>query len=188
MVISGTLNVSSEVDNYTLVELLDLLGSPKKLKDALANLEAVSRKTNKSLKDLTKAQNDFDNGADAENRRRGEEIDAIQKDQEALAKAWDKLDEDTKTNNARKHEANKALKRDREALDTLEAKLKKEGEFLENARAHLGREKENVDGQVAEARRDATADRKAAETAKDDAKRLNTEANRKLADMRKLVA
>ena len=113
MAISGTLRVSSEVNNYTLVELLDLLGSPKGVKDTLANLEKTTKKANKALNDLTKA---------------------------------------------------------------------------ENTREQLAHDQEKVGGMVAEASMGAILDRKVAEKAKADAKRLNTEANRKMAEMRNLVA
>ena len=188
MAILGTFRVSSEVDNYTLAELLDLLGSPKGVKDTLANLEKESKKANKAINDLIKAENDRDNKMDAENRKRKKEINAIHKDKEALAAAWVKFEADTAAYNKRNQEDRKVLKRDQEEHKLKEAQLAKATEYMENTREQLARDQERVGGMVAEAGRGAIADRKAAEKAKTDAKRLNTEANRKMAEMRKLVA
>ena len=66
--------------------------------------------------------------------------------------------------------------------------MAKATEYVENTRDQLAIDQEKVGGMVAEARRNAVADRKASEKAKADAKRLNTEANRKMAEMRNLVA
>ena len=188
MAISGTLRVSSEVNNYTLVELLDLLGSPKGVKDTLANLEKTTKKANKALNDLTKAENTRDNKIDAENREREKEINAIHKDKEALAAAWAKFEADTAANDKRNQEDLKALKRDHEEFKLKETKLAKAIEYMENTREQLGRDQEKIGGLVAEASMGAILDRKVAEKAKADAKRLNTEANRKMAEMRNLVA
>ena len=44
MSISSNINVTSDVEGtYTLAELLDLLGSPKRLKDVLAELEKATK-------------------------------------------------------------------------------------------------------------------------------------------------
>jgi chromosome segregation ATPase len=188
MAILGTFRVSSEVDNYTLAELLDLLGSPKGVKDTLANLEKVSKKANRAINDLAKAENDRDNKMDAENREREKEINAIHKDKEALAAAWAKFEADTTANDKRNQEDWKALKRDQEEYKLKETQLAKATEYMENTREQLARDQEKVGGMVAEAGRGAIVDRKVAEKAKADAKRLNTEANRKMAEMRKLVA
>tara|TARA_R110000765_G_scaffold291644_3_gene387334 strand:- start:701 stop:1267 length:567 start_codon:yes stop_codon:yes gene_type:complete len=188
MAISSNIRVSSEVDNYTLAELLDTLGSPKKVKDVLSNLETASKKADKATKALTKAENTRDNAADADNRKREKEINAIHKDKEALAAAWDKLSADTAAHNAANQAARKDLRRDQEAFAAKEAALAKQSEALENTRKLLDREQANTEGLVAEARKDAMVDRAAAEKAKEDAKRLNTEANCKMANMRKLVA
>jgi hypothetical protein len=187
MAISGTLRVSSEVNNYTLVELLDLLGSPKGIKDTLANFEKESKKANKALNDLTKAENTRDNKIDAENREREKEINAIHKDKEALAAAWVKFEADTAAYNKRNQEDRKVLKRDQEEHKLKEVQLAKATEYMENTREQLARDQERVSGMVAGARSAAIVDLKDAEKAKADAKRLNTEANQKMSDMRKLV-
>ena len=58
MGLSSNINVSANVeDNYTLSELMELLGSSKKLKDSLLELEAAATKADKSLKALAKAEN-----------------------------------------------------------------------------------------------------------------------------------
>lgn len=188
MAFSRTLRVSSEVDNYTLAELLDLLGSPKKVKDTLANLEEASKKANKAIMDLAKTENDRDNKIDAEDRKREKEINAIHKDKETLAAAWAELEADTAANDKRNQEGRKALKRDQEEFKLKEVQLAKATEYMENTREQLVNDQEKVGGMVADARRGAVADRKTAEKAKADAKRLNTEANRKMAEMRNLVA
>jgi len=188
MAFSKVLQVSSEVDNYTLAELLDLLGSPKKVKDTLADLEKASKRANKAIEELTKAENDRDNKTDAENRKREKEIDAIHKDREALAVAWAKLEADTAAHNKRSQEDREALRRDQEEFKLKEVQLAKATEYVENTRDQLAIDQEKVGGMVAEARRNAVADRKASEKAKADAKRLNPEANRKMAEMRNLVA
>ena len=187
MALSRTLRVSSEVDNYTLAELLDLLGSPKKIKDTLANLEKVSKKANRAIMDLAKAENDRDNKIDAENRKREKEINAIHKDKETLAAAWAELETDTAANDKRNQEDRKALKRDQEEFKLKEVQLAKATEYMENTREQLARDQERVSGMVAGARSAAIVDLKDAEKAKADAKRLNTEANQKMSDMRKLV-
>jgi len=188
MAILGTLRVSSEVDNYTLAELLELLCSPKVVKDTLANLEKASKKANKAINDLAKAENDRDNKMDAENRKREKEINAIHKDKEALAAAWAKFEADTTANDKRNQENLKALKRDQEEFKLKKAQLAKATEYMENTREQLAHDQEKVGGMVAEASMGAILDRKVAEKAKADAKRLNTEANRKMAEMRNLVA
>ena len=169
MAFSRTLRVSSEVDNCTLAELLDLLGSPKQIKDTLANLEKASKKANKAIMDLAKAENDRDNKIDAEDRKREKEINAIHKDKETLAAAWAELEADTAAHNKRNQEDRKALKRDQEEFKLKEVQLAKATQYMENTREQLASDQEKVGGMVADARRSAVADRKTAERAKADA-------------------
>ena len=163
MAISSTTVITSEVNNYTLSELLDTLGSPKRLKAALEELEVASKKAAAAQRDLDKSERTRIDAVEAAAEARAKEIVAISNDKTALAAAWAKLDEDTAAHNS-------------------------QTEALDNAREILKREKEVVDGQVADARRAANADLKAAKQAKEDATRRNSMANEKMANMRKLVA
>tara|TARA_R110000823_G_scaffold254474_1_gene376776 strand:+ start:39 stop:605 length:567 start_codon:yes stop_codon:yes gene_type:complete len=188
MAISSTAVITSEVNNYTLSELLDTLGSPKKLKAALEELEVASKKAAAAQRDLDTSERIRIDAVEMDAEARAKEIVAISNDKTALAAAWAKLDEDTAAHNSQNADACRLLKRDQAALKVAEAALASQTEALDNAREILKREKEVVDGQVADARRAANADLKAAKQAKEDATRRNSMANEKMANMRKLVA
>jgi len=182
------LNVSHDMVSISMTDLLTLLGSPKKTQQALVDLEKASKKADKARKALEKAESEQVARMDAEERKRENDIKAIHKDKEALANAWAELEKTTANQNAGVQDARKALRRDQAEFKEIQKAHAMQAEHLENSRDLLQREQEKVNGQVAEARREAIADRKAAEAAKEEAKKFNKEANRKIADMRKLVA
>jgi len=187
MAISSNLAVTSDVEGYTLSELLDLLGSPKATKDALADLEKSAKKNAKALRDLKASNEEFQAERLGSDKKRQKEIDAIHRDNEALVAAWAKLEADTERGNANLQSARKKLRDDQAVFDKQKSAQEDQAAHIEASRDQISKQQDTVDGQVAEARREASADRKAAEKAKADAKQLNADANRKMADMRSLV-
>ena len=100
MAISSTTVITSEVNNYTLSELLDTLGSPKRIKAALEELEVASKKAAAAQRDLDKSERTRIDAVEAAAEARAKEIVAISNDKTALAAAWAKLDEDTAAHNS----------------------------------------------------------------------------------------
>jgi chromosome segregation ATPase len=183
------IEVSTSVEGaYTLAELMDLLGSPKKLKDALSDIEAAAKKNAKALRDLKKAEDQRRADVIADEGIRQKEIDAIHRDKAKLEAAWQQLEEATAV-----HEA-----RHKEKADKLKAEIaahKKQVEGLENARATISasqsqQERQNaaLRDEMAKVQAEAKKDREAGERALAKAKEINDEANRKIAEMRQLVA
>ena len=94
------IKVTSDVEGFSLSELLELLGSSAATKKALAELEKAARKNAKALKELNASEMERQAKVDADNAKREKEINAIHKDSAALKAAWDKLEADTAHHNA----------------------------------------------------------------------------------------
>ena len=184
----SSLKITTEVDGeLTLPELLDLLGSPKKLKDALANLESETRKANKAMKELKSSQMKFQSESEAEAASRAKEMKAIAKDRDALKSAWDALELETASRDAENKAARAKLREDTEATIAVEKKQAAAEEYISNTRKQLAKDHDNAATMVADARSEASKDGAAAEKAKADAKNMLADANEKMAGMRALV-
>ena len=188
MAISSTINVTSNIENYTLAELLELLGAPKNAKTALAGLEKAAKKNADALVALNAAEATRRAKIDADNAQREQEIIAIAKDRDALAAAWGQLKEDTATHDANTHKQRQELRKDQGAFksevadaDASMKNIASERRALELARRDMEKEAEHERIEAQKLRDDAAEDLAAAKAAL-------AEADAKIAEMRKLVA
>jgi hypothetical protein len=188
MGLSSTLTISSEADGYTLAELLDLLGSPKKLKEALGELEAASKHSTKLAKDLAKAESQRQAAVLADTQAKlamQEECDVrVAKAEAAEARL-------VVAKNNKKTELAQALA---DANEKLEAANAKETD-LSTREAALKRKESNVDKEYARmedindaAQKEIAKDMKAAEKYRQQALKIRREADDKVEAMKKLVA
>ena len=167
MGLSSNINVSANVeDNYTLSELMELLGSSKKLKDSLLELETAATKADKSLKALAKAENIRKTNVLADNSKKNELqaecVIRVAKAEQAEAKLLS-------SKKAKKAELEQAVQ-----------EFKAQQELCEQAKASLA-EREAAKKEIAK-------DVKAAEKYRQQALTIKREADDKVAAMKKLVA
>jgi DNA repair exonuclease SbcCD ATPase subunit len=188
MAISSNINVTSDIEGYTLAELLDLLGSSSKVKSALSDIEKAARKNTTALKALNKAEADRQASVLSDNAKREKEITAISADRDALKAAWAKLDADSTSREASIHTARQALKKEKGAAASQEADVARSLKSVADARTALELDRKHLDAQVAEALEEANQIKESADNDREAAKRMLAEANAKVAEMRKLVA
>tara|TARA_R110000803_G_scaffold61928_1_gene122023 strand:- start:25 stop:591 length:567 start_codon:yes stop_codon:yes gene_type:complete len=188
MGLSSTLNVHADVEGMELSELLNLLGSPKKLKESLSELEAASKRSSKLAKDLAKSV--------AEHSANVIRNNAVFEAQ--LAEA------DARVNKATAAEAKLAVAKNtkRTELEQAEASALAEKEELKVLQVDLhtremavSRKEENVNAEYARmedindaAQKEIKKDLKAAEKYRQDALKIRRESDDKVAAMKKLVA
>ena len=137
----SSLKVTTDVDGeYTLPEIMELLGSPKKLKDALGDLEKTAKDANKALKALKAATVERDGIMAQSAKERASEIAAIQKDKIALEAAWKRLDDDTAVKNANHQDGVKVVREAERLLKLGQAQLKADQKTLADARVSMLRQ------------------------------------------------
>lgn len=179
-------------ESVSLMDLMGILGSPKKAQDKLweflTELDKSSQRNEKALKDLEKAEAKRSVDAAADNDLRVKEAGAIHRDKEALRAAWEGFEKASADHESSYREKNKALK-DREAVfETKKKAFENQQDILATNAAAMQRDHEAAMDDARALKVDAAKEFKAADTARKAAKKLDDEANDKMREMRKLVA
>lgn len=189
MGISSKFNVHAEVEgDYTLAELLDLLGSPKKTKDALADLENATKKSTTALKALENAESQRQANIKRDTAERdkleAEFMEAQAKAEEAqrkLVNAKSKKRDDLK---AREDDLN-----DRQnAFDLFESAARVMKQEYEKGLEDLAADRAVFEETVAKAQKEIAKDMKAAEKYRQQALQIRREADDKVEAMKKALA
>jgi hypothetical protein len=181
------LNLTHGMISMSLADLLQVLGSPKKTKDALAALEVASSKADKAMKNLDKATKERNAKHDAEAKEREKQIDAIHQDQTALAAAWERLKDDTAVHNANHQEATKKLRADEQALKIGQAQLAKDNDDLKAARRGDDNRRRSDGIKLNELGEQVSAERKRADEAETRAANIESQANQRVASLREAL-
>lgn len=182
------LSVSHDVEGeYTLLELLALLGAPKKAQEVLKQLEESTRRNNLSIRELNKREADRSAQVIADKADLGkimEQADdrvkkAVSAESRVVAARTSKRDEMDRI--GREIESSKDHLRILETdLLARETKLAKSEEFLEGQHRVLKEELET-------ARKEIAKDVKAAEKYRQEALKIRREADDKVEAMKALV-
>lgn len=188
MAISSNLKVTSDVDGeYTLVELLDLLGSPTKVKTALAELEKSARADTKAYKTLVAAEAKRQTDVLIENAEREKDLVVLAKGQAELQAGQEKLLEDTAASNTDINNARNGLREKEAAFAKLQDNSAAGLREVKKERAALVKERESMMIAVAAEQELADHDRAIANKLKADAKKIMADANAKIANMKKVL-
>lgn len=182
----------SHTESVSLMDLMGILGSPKKAQDGLweflTELDKSSQRNEKALKDLEKAEAERNAAAAADNDLRVKEAGAIHRDKEALRAAWEGFEKASADHESSYREKHKALK-DREAVFATKNKaFENQQDILAANAAAMQRDHEAAMDDARALKADADEEFKAAAHARKTAKKLDNEANDKMREMRKLVA
>ena len=189
MGLSSNINVSANVeDNYTLSELMELLGSSKKLKDSLLELEAAATKADKSLKALAKAENIRKTNVLADNSKKNELqaecVIRVAKAEQAEAR----LLSSKKTKKAELEQAVQEFKAQQELCEQAKASLAEREAAIKRAESNSALERKRATDEREAAKKEIAKDVKAAEKYRQQALTIKREADDKVAAMKKLVA
>jgi hypothetical protein len=182
------LAIEDEVIDYSLKGLMELLGSPAKLKTAWAELKAISDKADKARKALAKAEAERKDEVFRDASARQTERDAILKDQTALAAAWARFDETQAAQNKSAETHREAVRVDTRAQGAEKARLAKDQEDVKKARqavaaqvTRLNRENDELRAAAEQARQDKIE-------AEDALKVVQAGVNARMHDMRKALS
>ena len=189
MSISSNINVTSDVEGtYTLAELLDLLGSPKRLKDVLAELEKATKADTEAYEILktTEAKRQVEMAQDSAQRL--VDLEKLSKSTKVLEEAKEKLVEDTAASNAEISKARSNLRDDEAKFKNQVAATAGAVEALKVERKSLDEERELLLTQSVKEREVAEQYRVEGEKAHDEAKKVLAEAEAKVAEMRKVLS
>lgn len=185
----SNITVSHQVEGeYTLVELLDLLGSSSKVKSTLKDLEAATKLATKAKQDLEKAeaQRDIDNTrAIEDSKARSVSLQAVaDKATEAQRKLVNARS--VKANNLKIHE--QELDERQNVLMEFEAAAKVMKAELEKGLEDLAADRGVFDKTVAKAEKEIKKDMKAAEKYRQEALQIRREADDKVEAMQRVLS
>ena len=185
----NTIRVNTEVDGeYTLPELLDLLGSPKKLKEALSELTNATKKADAATKAIATAE---------AQRQATIKVDTSERDKreaEAMVAESRATDAQHKLVNAKSKKRDELNERESRLLvaemELLEhAKIADEKDaVLKKGLEDLAADRAVFDETVAKAQKEINKDMKAAEKYRQDALQIRRESDDKVEAMRKALA
>mgnify|MGYP003633330158 CR=1 FL=1 len=188
MGLSSNINISASVEeSYTLSELMELLGSSKKLKDSLLELEAAAVKTDKSLKALAKAEDVRKASvlADtvAKREMQAECVIRVAKAEQAEAKL-------TTSKNIKKIELAQASEEARSQqilCEQAQSNLAEREAVIKQAETNALSERKREVAEREAAKKEIAKDVKAAEKYRQQALTIKREADDKVAAMKKLI-
>ncbi len=183
MGISSNIKVTSDVDGFTLMELIDLIGDASKSKKILKSLEAATKESKAAKAELEKAEYKRINNVAVDNKKRSEDMNALEHKLSEVQEASAKLD--TAREAANKYDADlKAKGRDidmqKTQIDNLAAEIKAERNAMANARTKAEAEFEEIrkvlQGEIA-----------LAKELQEEAKQKMEEADAKVASLKKAL-
>jgi len=189
MGLSSNINVSASVkETYTLLELMDILGSSKKLKDSLLELETATGKADKSLKAITKAETVRKVAVIADTLAKQEiqsECDIrVVKAETAEAKLV------VSKNNKKKElaEAEASAKAEQLICEETKASLFAREIAIAQAEVNIAADRKRMKAEHEAAKKEIDKDVKAAEKYRQQALTIKRESDDKVAAMKKLVS
>lgn len=185
----NTIRVTNEVDGeYTLPELLDLLGSPKKLKEALSELKNAAKKADAATKAIAKAEAQRQATIKADTSERDKrEADAVAAESKAIDAQRKLATAKSKKRDELNERESRLLVAEMELIE--HAKIADEKDtVLKNGLADLAADRIVFEETVAKAQKEINKDMEAAEKYRQDALQIRRESDDKVEAMRKALA
>jgi hypothetical protein len=189
MGLSNKLTINSDIDGeYTLLELLEMLGSPAKVKTALSDMESAFRKLGKRQKEVDSSQASYEAKILKERDEITASLKALDEKAAKILASENRLTKDREAKTATFKNREVEVSELEEAAKAKTAELAAREKEIARRESNLAGERKRMEEAQEAADKEITKDMKAAEKYRQQALKIRREADDKVEAMKKLVA